>query len=239
VKKLPTFVLEKSVTFAINNSTEEIPCWEANSRLAGLEISCLLWALNTHHRVHRNLLLVHVNPAHTLILCLTKIHFNYILHLTIVLPNYLKFCSYVFPTTPLRPVDLFRSSCILCHLSTQKLAKSELCTSSLYSFLQTAVASSSLLSNVDSHFYFAVYLGAIIFKNAFFVHAWEYYKHSNAKYRKILTCNLKDEPLLTCEFYRDYWHFNFTINQRNKFYPKLRLVLRCVLQRWSNYVNET
>jgi hypothetical protein len=122
-------------------------------------------------------------------------------------------------------------------LSTQQLAKSEL--SSLYSFLQTAIASSSLLSNVDSNFYFAVYLGAIIFKNAFFAHAWEYYKLWNAKYRKILNGNLKDELLLTCEFYRAYWHFNFTINQRNKLYPKLRLVLRRVLQRWSNCVNET
>jgi hypothetical protein len=56
------------------NSMEQSPFWDADSRSAGQEITCLLWKPKVHYRVHKSL--SHLTTLHTLISYLFKNHFN-------------------------------------------------------------------------------------------------------------------------------------------------------------------
>jgi len=65
---------------------EHIPSWEADSRLAGQEISRRLRSWKVHYRVHENTSLVPVlsqmNPVHIVISYFSMIHFNIIIACT-------------------------------------------------------------------------------------------------------------------------------------------------------------
>jgi hypothetical protein len=66
----PTLDSIRSISYATTNCIEQSPSWEADSRSADREISCLLWNPNVRSRIHNSSpldsVLKKVNPVQTL-----------------------------------------------------------------------------------------------------------------------------------------------------------------------------
>jgi len=109
--------------------------WEAHSRSAVQEISCLLWKPKVLYHIHNSPPLSHVNPVHTLTIYSFKGHFN------TVLSSHLQ----VYATYPAR---------VILHSINLIIVGEEynLWSSSLFNFVHLPVSCSVLGPNILQHY---------------------------------------------------------------------------------------